>query len=152
MPENKRIGLSSLKQWDVATIMESKGSPKLITVYVSRQTVTGMVDEVSTDLGYLIGGEYYKTSNDYQGGEIKAGMSAVFYLNINGKIVASDRGGVTGTQNYAVVAGLDYNEQSVVSEIQLKLFTQDGTFITAPLKSTCLLYTSRLKLLHQSAV
>ena len=136
MPENKKIGLSSLKQWDVATIMESKGSPKLITVYVSRQTVTGMVDEVSTDLGYLIGGEYYKTSNDYQGGEIKAGMSAVFYLNINGKIVASDRGGVAGTQNYAVVAGLDYNEQSVVSEIQLKLFTQDGTFITAPLKST----------------
>lgn len=136
MPENKKIGLSSLKQWDIATIMESKGSPKLITVYVSRQTVTGMVDEVSTDLGYLIGGEYYKTSNDYQGGEIKAGMSAVFYLNINGKIVASDRGGVTGTQNYAVVAGLDYNEQSATAEIELKLFTQEGTFITAPLKST----------------
>ncbi len=135
MPENKRMNLSGLQQWDVATIMESKGSPKLVTVNVSRETVTGIVDEVSSDLGYLIGGTYYKLSNDYQGGEIKAGMNAVFYLNMNGKIVASDRGGVSGTHSFAVVAGLDYKEKSATAEIKVKLFTQDGSFVTAPLKS-----------------
>ena len=135
MPENRRTSLSSLQQWDVASIMESKGSPKLVTVYISRQTVSGAVDEVSDDLGYLISGQYYKLSKDYVGNEITAGMNAVFYLNMNGEIVATDQSGAAGTRSYAVMAGLDYNGSSTLSEIQVKLFTQDGTFITAPLRN-----------------
>ena len=52
MPSYTKLNLKTLKQWDVATIMESKSDPKMITIYISRESVAGTVEELSDE--YLL--------------------------------------------------------------------------------------------------
>ncbi len=139
MPDGTRMRFENIKPLDVISVMESKGTPKMFTLYVSRATVSGTVEEVNSELGYLIDGEYYEPAPGcYVGDEITAGMTALFYLDFNGKIVSSDRSKaeVTEGENYAVVAGIDYDKKSATSEIVVKLFTSEGSFLEIPLKST----------------
>lgn len=142
-PDNKKISIASVKQNDVATIMESKSSPKLITIYISRETVSGTVTEVSDESGFLIDGTYYKTSSDYADSKITVGTTAVFSLNANGRIVGMDRSGIKGNEAYAVVAAIDYEESNLANEISLKLYTSDGTFITAKLSDSVKIDSTR---------
>ena len=137
MPENKRLSMATLKQWDVASILESKSDPKMYTIYVSRDTVTGTVEEINSEYGYLINGDYYEPAPGTNfGDEIVAGMSAVFYLDFNGKIVCTDRSkAVSENENYAVVTGIDYNVKSATSEVMVQLYTHEGSFMEVPLKS-----------------
>ena len=137
MPDNKKLSLSTLQQWDVASILESKSDPKMYTIYVSRETISGTVEEINSELGYLINGEYYEPAPGTNfGDEIVAGMSAVFYLDFNGKIVCTDRSkAVNENENYAVVTGIDYNVKSATSEVMVQLYTHEGSFLEIPLKS-----------------
>ncbi len=135
MPDYKEMQLSSLKQWDVATIMESKSDPKMITIYISRNSIAGTVEELSDEYGAKINGEYYEISDDYIGTDIIPGMGAIFYLDFNGKIVAIERDGTTAVGEYAVLIGIDYDDNPVASGIEAKVYTADGSLSIIPLKN-----------------
>ena len=134
MPDNKKLTFKALKQWDVATVMKSKGDSPMYTVYISRETVTGTVTEVSSEKGYLINDTYYKSSIDYVGETIQIGTKAKFYLDFNGKIVTCDMGDVEDTSSYATVVGMEYGTTPMTAKITLKLYAPDGTFLKVPLK------------------
>jgi len=135
MPDGTELRLESLKQWDIATIMESKSDPKMITIYVSRDTVTGTVEEISDEYGAKIGGTYYEIANDYVGAEIVAGMGAIFYLDFTGKITTIERDGTTAVGDYAVLIGIDYDDNPVASGIETKIYTAAGELRTLKLKN-----------------
>lgn len=149
MPEDKGLSIGSLTQWDVASIMKSKGTPKLITVYISRTTITGTVDEFSSENGYRINGEYFKLSKDYKGSPLTVGTGATFYMNHNKEIVAMKRDATSAIGTYAVLTGINYKSGSISSELQLRLFTVDGEHITAPLKESVNIDNTRYKMPNQ---
>ena len=135
-PELNKTSLKALKQWDVITVLESKGSPKQVTLYVSRNAVSGTVTEVSSEEGCKIDGVFYKMAKDFYGADITPGTTAVFYLDFNGNIVAVDRSGaVSNVQQYAVVSGLDYKANSLAGGVKVRMFTQSGEFVSLELKN-----------------
>lgn len=135
-PELHKTSLRALKQWDVVTVLESKGTPKQVTLYVSRNTVTGTVTEVSSEEGYLIDGTFYKKSCDFYGTDLAPGTAAVFYLDANNRIVAADRGSaVPGVKQYAVVSGINYRSASIADDVKVRLFTQEGKFLSIELRN-----------------
>ncbi len=140
MPDNKKLSLGNLKQWDVVSIMKTTTTPQLFTAYVSRNTISGMVEEITNERKMLINGEYYECAAAY--GDIPTidvGTSALFYLDFNGKIVSAEKGKATvseeSNEKYAVVTGLDYDVNSATSAMKVKLYTQDGVFLEAPLSN-----------------
>ena len=135
MPDYTKMRLENLKQWDVATVMESKSDPKMITIYVSRKTINGTVEEISDELGAKINGEYYEISNDYNGADIIPGLGAIFYLDFNDKIVAIERDGTTAVGEYAVLIGIDYDDNPVASGIKAKVYTSASELLILPLKN-----------------
>ncbi len=133
MPDDRKMTLNALTRGDVITVMESKGTPKMYTIYVSRDSVEGMIEEVSSVQGYMINGTFYELSPGYSGLELKVGIEAEFYLDFNGKIVAADRGESGGKGDFGVLMGLDYSTSGVDTKVRVKLFTAESTFVTATL-------------------
>lgn len=133
MPEHKKVSLEKLRRWDVATVLESKANPAMYTVYISRETVTGLVTEMSGENGCLINGAYYKTAEGYTGDEIKVGSNASFLLDFNQRIVAMDKTSVTASGSLGVLTGIDYGGGSLMAKAQVRMFSADGTLFTAPL-------------------
>ena len=134
MPENVRVtDINDIARGDVISVMESKGDSKLTTLYISRESVTGMVTESSDD-GYLIDGTYYNVADGCGGATINVGIYGTFYLDYNGEIAnvklsAAD----VGEASLAVVAGIDYETRGRKKEISVMLYDQKGEFITANL-------------------
>ncbi len=141
MPGYKKMKLEQVKPWDVVTLMRSNDDPRMITVYVSRETVVGTVTETSNEYGYFINGAYYELAPDYAQEAPKVGTTATFCLDFNGKIVAIKRDSVSAAADalsgeYAVLNGLEFgNGNSIDSTVEVRLYTASGTHITAPLKS-----------------
>lgn len=134
-PANNPItSVDRIAAGNVASVLESKGTPKLTTLYVCNETVTGTIQEVSAEYGYKINEEYYQLADDFFGLELRAGVSGKFRLDMNGKIAYAQYDSSTSTGSaYAVVTGIEYNSNGIVDEISMRLFTQDKQFVIAPL-------------------
>jgi len=141
MPGYSKMKLSDVKRWDVVTLMRSNDDPRMVTVYVSKNTVVGTVTEVSEEYGYFINGAYYELAPDYTQEKPKAGTTATFCLDFNGKIVAMKRDSAssaadTHSGEYAVLNGIEAGKEGTIdTTVSLRLYTASGEHITAPLNS-----------------
>ncbi len=142
MPGYTKMKLGDIKQWDVVTLMRSNDDPRMIMVYVSKNTVVGTVKEVSEEYGYYINDVYYELAPDYAQEKPTAGTTATFCLDFNGKIVAMKRDSTSAAADtlsgeYAVLNGIETGKEgSIDSTVELRLYTASGTHITAPLNHT----------------
>lgn len=134
----KSMRVSDILADDILTIMETDNDKgyKLITVYDERKSLEGTVEEITSENKYLIDGEYYELAYNLdsyiENGELpplKAGTTATFYLDREGKLANYERGTAT-TAIYGFVAGVD-TKGSISSRLTLKIFTQDATWVTA---------------------
>ena len=134
----KSMRVGDIAADDVLTIMETDNDKgyKLITVYDERKSIEGLVEEITSDNKYYIGDTYYELAynlvdyiNNGDLPELKAGTSATFYLDHEGKIANYQRG-TTTTATYGFVAGVN-TKGSIASRLTLKIFTQDATWLTA---------------------
>lgn len=147
MPQNKQItDLQELARDDVLSVMESKGDDKSTVIYVSRDVVSGMVSSQSDNDGACINGTYYKKSQDCAGEAIDTGMTAEFYLDFLGKIAAVKYASLSddGTK-YAVVSGVYYDADDTDGELQIRLYTEDGEFLTLPFADNVRIDNQRYK-------
>ena len=131
--DNNQITIRDLQIGDVLSIMKSKNTSgyKLIMVYISKETVSGAVEELLDNGAYVIGGKTYELAqnmNDYiDDGDIpplNLGMNATFYLDIEGKISYYVMG-TTTTNTYGFIAGVD-SELGIDNVIRVKIYTQSG--------------------------
>ncbi len=141
MPGYKKMTLETLKQGDVATVMRSDSTPQMITVYISRQTITGTVMEQSDVDGYMINNEFYEVAAD-KADVVKpiVGVTATFYLDYNNQIVGYKRDAAsaavdTASGAYGVLTGVDYDDTSVASEFVVRIYTAEGELKELPLKN-----------------
>ncbi|MBQ7792651.1 MAG: hypothetical protein IJ367_04085, partial [Clostridia bacterium] len=133
-PDNRKTDLGKLRVGDVATVMESKGDPRLTTVYISRDTVSGQITECSDESGYLINGTYYECATDYFGPELKVGMQMTFRLDKNGDIVDIDSQNVESDAFLGLMTGIQYDFEAVDDSVSARIYTEDGAFSTFTLK------------------
>ena len=131
-PDMRNLKISEIKVGDVATIMESKGSEPIKTVYIVREKVSGMITEYDSDLGYQIKGVYYKRATNYIGPTLKVGMQATFRLDINGDLVDIDNSYVESDSTIGLMTGLDYDPDSSRSVIEVRIYTTQDAFEIYP--------------------
>lgn len=138
---NASVPFATIQKDDVLSIAMGKGAEKVATVYVCDNTVTGTITGYASNSGYEINGEYYEKSYNYDTEinsarvfpELEVGMSGVFHLDMSGKIAAYKYSSDDDTSLLAVIAGVDYNENSTMNRnARIKLFTQEGKFIEVP--------------------
>lgn len=127
-PDMKKLELSKVRAGDVATIMESKGSSPLKTVYIVRDKVSGMITEYDSELGYQIKGVYYKKSADYIGPTLTPGVQATFCLDINGDLVDDDSSYLETDSSIGLMTGLGYETNSSRGKIEVRIYTPQDTF------------------------
>ena len=130
--QTNKLTIDSIQTDDLITITESRKSPKVITVYISRNPVSGKIEGYDSHLGYLIGDEWYKAAPDYAGEVLELGLEGTFYLDINGKIGNYDRA-TTERPVAAVMSGLEYEIGNISKKITVRLFTEKSTFLHAEL-------------------
>lgn len=129
--QTRQIGFESLKSGDVLSIAQSKSSPKVKNIYVSREVVNGMIESIDTD-EYYIAGTWYKKSADFKD-TLKAGMTGDFYLDMNSDIVYFEQGSVDDDAKLAVMAAVGYEKSGRKHKITVRLFTEDEEFIEVDL-------------------
>lgn len=115
------VSLNDIFENDVVKITESKDG-KLIRILVTRNSVTGVLQEISDDIIVVDETEYtLNKSNDYMPlTDVNAGDNALFYLDAYGKVIMSERLGNEGlTYAYVVDAKPDNNKLN--QTVQLKL-------------------------------
>ena len=138
---NASVPFATIQKDDVLSIAMGKGAEKVATVYVCDNIVSGIITGYTSNLGYEINGEYYEKSYNYDTTinservfpELTVGVSGTFHLDKNGKIAAYKYSSDDDTSLLAVIAGVDYNENSTMNRnARIKLFTQEGKFIEVP--------------------
>lgn len=112
---------TDLNEYDVLSVAASKDK-KLYSIVVTNASVEGKVTGVSSDAVY-INGEKYEVAKNYDS-EIAVSTEGVFYLDVDGRIAASDTT-VQVSNNYAylVKAYADMNTDEVA---KFKIFTKKG--------------------------
>ena len=118
------IELSDLSEWDVLSVAKSVDGT-IISVEVSKNKITGKVEEIDGDKR-VIGGEEYEIAKNYTE-DIKLNDEGTFYLDIEGKIAAVDTSS-TLSSNYAYVvdAGLSTGFDK---RLEVKVFTKEGEIV-----------------------
>ena len=134
--DNKKILLSNVLPGDVISVAKSKGTKKVISVYVSREEVSGQVTGYASDLGYEINGSYYEKAPEYDTYNAQAmsvGLMGKFLLDINGKIVVYTYDSEADAGMLAVMTGIHSKNSVFSSEIRVRLFTEEEKFVEANL-------------------
>ncbi len=136
--DDKPITLGDLKEWDVISVLQSQNSigKKLITIYVSRNTVEGKIEEIvnsGDDKEVLIEGKSYKIADNYLAAvnserfdakNITLNMEGTFYLSKDGYIAGVDTSKSTMIKTgYLISAGV---KSGIESTAQIKIYTSDG--------------------------
>lgn len=128
-PEMSKGTLKSIEVDSVASVMESKGTPKLTTIYVSTEKVNGTISEVLSDGTIIIDGVSYKKAVDYTGIDLYAGTVVSLSIDYNGYIAYGERGAFdSATTEIGVLAGIEYEKSSLANNIQLRVYTKAKTF------------------------
>lgn len=112
---------SDLKEYDVLSVAVSKDQ-KLYSIVVTNESVEGKVTGIYDD-GVYIGDKFYEIAANYTE-NIEMGTEGVFYLDIDGRIAATDTNvQVSGNYAYLVKAYADMNTDEIA---RFKLYTKEG--------------------------
>lgn len=100
-----------------------------VTMYVSKATITGAVEEMTEDKGrpvVTIGGEEYRLAYNLDGvtPAIKLGTEGTFYLDVEGNIAGFDA--VSNRNSYGILMGVR-KQGGVSDDLEFKIFTDQGT-------------------------
>lgn len=112
----------------VLTVYESvnKTGDKLIRAIADPMIVSGTITEFSGD-EIVIDGEAYEKDSACKD-DLYIGLEADFYLNEYGKLVKYQKNG-EGKVNIGIFLGADKGGNGLVSQVKVKLLTQDGVQI-----------------------
>lgn len=130
--DNTPATINNISSDDVLSIVRSKAENKVITVYISRKTITGKITAYDNEKGYFIEGEYYLPSynyDTYNQTPLAMGLSGTFVLDINNRIAFYSYDAMSDNAMVAVMSGLDYKESGLDKKITIRLFTQDEKFL-----------------------
>lgn len=131
--ETLNKGFDSIAPNQVLSIVRSKGVEKVISVYICEKTVKGTITEYDTEYGYLIGEEYYNAAYAVFGTPLSIGLSGIFYLDMNDKIVTYTYDRESDEGVYGVMTGIDHEGGVLASEIIVRIYTREGKFLELPL-------------------
>lgn len=120
----QELELADLKEYDVLSIAGSKDE-LLYDIQVSRNTIEGKITGIDSD-GYVVDGKHYKVAKNFEE-DLNLGTEGVFYLDVTGKIAASDTT-VKASSNYAYL--LRASTSDATEESTFKMFTKDGKEVT----------------------
>lgn len=127
--DNKRLQLKDIKKGDVVSVLESYGTEKAITVYVSNKVVTGKTTSYDAQLGYLIDGNYYKPTSVAVAATLSLGLSGNFYLDMYDEIVKYEYAADNEESMLAVMSAVRYEVNTFGTDVQVRIFTQEGKFL-----------------------
>ncbi|MBO5930503.1 MAG: hypothetical protein J6Q27_04340, partial [Clostridia bacterium] len=128
--------LIHVEQDCIASVMESKGTPRLVTVYISEDTIDGTISEVLSDGTVIIDGVKYKKAVDYAGIALVAGESVSLKLDFNGQIAYGDYGAGGPDLERCVLTALDYEQGYFENRVAIRVFKKSKTFEEIPLNET----------------
>ena len=125
---SRKLTTGSIQAGDVLSIVESKQSPVIKTVYISRDVVLGKIEGSDSELGYYIEGEWYEAAVDYNhtGEPLTLGKEGAFYLDMNGDIAYYERDMSKRSHEAAIINGIDYELGNFESKIGIRVYTQKG--------------------------
>lgn len=128
------VELAYVKKGDILSIAFSKSpSNKVITAVVAGEGVVGTIQGYNTEEGYDINAQYFKAAHDYiNSTSLDVGLSGVFYLDMNGRIVLYEYDAEGDNSTIAVMTGLEYKIGNLGTEVKVRLFTKDGMFLELP--------------------
>ena len=141
----KVLSVQDLKKNDVLSIVAPLynglagdfDSVPFMDIYVSDQTVTGVVTgKIDTDT-FVINGEKYDLEEN---ANIKVGDEGVFFLTIDGKIYDSSAIAAKKNNNSAFIVAYGSDSAFGVNTHQLKLFTSEGNLETYNVAPTLKVY------------
>lgn len=142
----EKIKLSDIKKNDVVCVSKSKNpSKKLAKVYVTRQSITGMLKSVNaarreisvvTENGtekYKLGKVFIDEQKEAKSKfpELTAGNEYVFYLNAQGKVAAAISEEDAGWQ-YILILGMG-KEKGLGTNVDVKFLNSSGAWVKASL-------------------
>ncbi len=110
------------------SILESKSTTdKVMTIYISNETVAGTITAYDPDEGYLIGEEYYKAYED----SFDLGDTGLFYLDMNNQLVMYKYDAASDKGVYGVVTAYQKGANRKEDKMTIKIFTSEGEFLVA---------------------
>ncbi len=95
-----------------------------LDIYVTNETVTGVVGEQKTSGKFVIDGIEY-VEDLIGGGSLTLGEEGTFFLSIDGKIIKKEAA-IAISKNFALYIGADVASKFGVNAYTLKLFTAEG--------------------------
>lgn len=133
---DEEIAVSRLKEWDILTVYENPSKNKLVA-YVSQETVSGIVEEITYDsdgviitvngVAYDVGHSYFTLLEEETQQALKPGVgqSVKLYFDIQSKIAAIQLLGST-EEKY----GLLINAAKKGFNFELLIYPEDGSVST----------------------
>lgn len=127
--DGEAIGIEDIKEWDILSVAMNGKTPSessVINVYVSDNSVTGKITEVTDDKFVINDKEYEVAANYTEAGQPALGLNdeGIFYLDVENKIAAVDTETRAGS-NYAYLAKANVTT-SIDKTLQLQLFETNG--------------------------
>jgi|GEM_PF-2408992 len=119
------IELADVAEGDVLNIVAPWSASGIddapyMDIYVTNETVTGVVGQLKSTGEYTIDGQDYKATIG-----LTLGEEGTFYLSIDGKIIKKDAS-VSISKNFALYLGADVESKFGVNAYTLRLFTAEG--------------------------
>jgi len=121
----EELKTSDLEEYDVLSIAMSKDK-ELIDVIVTRKSVSGKITEIDED-GVYIKGEHYKIANNFTD-NLSIGTEATFYLDVEGKIAATNTALSAISENYAYLLRAYTDSNTETSSF--KLYNSKGVEVS----------------------
>ena len=137
--DGRTAAIGNLTRGTLISVMQTENSKgyRLITVMINSETVTGQLDEITSDGKYLIDGVYFELADNmiaYISMGLMAapnvGQTAVFCLDSAGKIGHYSRDSEKIKGQYAFVMGTEV-KGAILDSIRMKIYTDEGKFVDA---------------------
>lgn len=119
---------STIVPGDILSVAFGAETEKVITVCISKESISGKIEQTLDD-EYMINGTYYEKSSDYVGATLTVGLEGKFLLDMNNKIVAYERNLEASDLLYAAMSAIEYEQKNFGNEIKVRLFTQNNEFV-----------------------
>ena len=137
--DGRTAAIGNLTRGTLISVMQTENSKgyRLITVMINSETVTGQLDEITSDGKYLIDGVYFELADNmiaYISMGLMAapnvGQTVVFCLDSAGKIGHYSRDSKKIKGQYAFVIGTEI-KGAILDSIRMKIYTDEGKFVDA---------------------
>lgn len=134
--ETKKRNFNSVTVGSVLSVLKSKGTEQVITVYISTETVEGKIVASQSNLGYQINDEWYEAAYNYVADGYEAlvpGLEGAFCLDMNGEIAAYTKDATAKEgEMIGMVTAIHPSPSAMDTGIEVKIFTHEGEFIKVP--------------------